>query len=215
MTRKYVQKIKKRQIVEEYLIAHEHASNAEVGAACGVSERTVSTARKDAVTKGLIKPAYRDHRSPETSLETHTPEQSDEILRQLHKIRGISGEPLTQAESLQMLANMAREAFASKNPGLAKDALLAHDKISARASEVDLGLPDPLTTDEKILRTADILDVVGPSIAAHALIRVLSPPGRLTFEEEYGRLKATHPLPVETPGAPIQTADSSPSSNQS
>ena len=195
--------IKRRQRIEEYLLTHAEATNATVAAYFGVSERTISRVRSDGIKKGLLQPSYYDH---QTEAPEVTTEGAEVIVKELEKMRGLHNEPLTQEEKLSMLAGSARKAAANNNLSLLRDAILAHDKIEARSTTEKLGPGPPLTEEDLIVRTADILDVVGPALTVAAIGRQL-PDFLPTFEEELSRLKATHPQ-VATEGS-IQPADSS------
>lgn len=206
-----IQKVPKRQLVEEYLITHPFAANAEVAAACGVSERLISTARKDAVAKGLLEPAYMDRQSkpldtePSSPGSGHLPEQVQEYLKGL---TGANGKPIETEEALSMLGTAIRQAYANKNFALFRDLVLADSRIRDKTADTNLTVPDPLTPEEFVKHTSDILDCIGPLLTAAALCHAFDVPNRLAFEEEYGRIKATR-SPAETPGAKIDTATSS------
>lgn len=209
MPRKPIQSVPKRQMVEEYLIVHPYASNAEVAAACGVGERTVTYARSDAVKKGLVPAAYFDRTSP---LDTSPPSSGSGqdlpqvIQDKLAALMGRGGAPLTPEESLSMLATMTREAYTAKNFSLVRDCILADARIREKTEDSNLTIADPITEEEFILHTSDILDVVGPEIAAAALCRAYDSALRTAFDSAYARVRATQALPAETPGAPVTLA---------
>ncbi len=198
--------IKRRQRIEEYLLTHENASNATVAAYFGISERTVSSVRATARTKGLLKPSYYDHSSE--PVEAFTTEGAEVIAKELQKLRGMHNEPLTDEEMLSILAGSVRKSAAEGNIAATRDSILAYKKIETGTHVEKLGPGPPLTDEDLITRTSDILDVVGPSIAVAAISRQL--PEFLTpFSEEFGRLQATQALLANAEGS-SQTADSSP-----
>jgi len=201
-----IQKVPKRQLVEEYLIVHRYATNAQVAAACGVSEGTVSNARRDAVKKGLLEPAYFDRSSPPLETESPTSTGSVDTVTMVQEAvaaaLGRGGKPLDPEESLSMLATMTREAYTKKNFSLVRDCILADAKIREKTEDTNLTIPDPLTDEEFIKHTSDILDCIGPRLAAESICHAFDFSTRLAFEEEFGRIKATR-APAETPGAKI------------
>lgn len=182
--------VKRRQRIEEYLLTHPESTNATVAAYFGLSERTISSVRSTAVKKGLLKPSYFDHTSE--PVEAIPTEGAEIIAKELQKLRGMHNEPLTDAESLSILSGMARKSAAEGNLSLARDAILAHKKIEAATQVAQLGPGPPLTEADLIMRTSDIIDVVGPHITAVCILRQL-PDFLPQFEEEFGRLKATQP----------------------
>jgi hypothetical protein len=194
-------KIDRRQRIEEYLLTHPNSTNPETAAYFGCSERTITRVRQAAIKKGFLTPSYFDRVSDEPP--PVTTEGAEVLRRELEKMRGVSGEPLTDTESLQMLANLARDAAANRQGGMLRDAILAHKKISSDTDQKHLGPPPPLTDEDKIQRTADILDVVGPILAALAHLRQPDPSFANAFAEELHRLQSTqHSVP---PQAPMQT----------
>lgn len=191
-------KIDRRQRIEEYLLTHPNVTNAEGAAYFGCSERTITRVRQAAIKKGFLTPSYYDHITEEPP--PVTTEGAETLRRELEKMRGVGGEPLTDAEALQMLANLARDAAANRQGSMLRDAILAHKKISSDTTQQHLGPPPPLTDEDKVQRTADILDVVGPLLAAAAHLRQPDPSFANAFAEEFHRLQSTqHSVPPQAP----------------
>lgn len=205
-----------RLLAEEYLLANPYASTEMICDATRVNPATVTRIRKDLVKRGLIRASIHDWSSPEgRSAKSLEPEGAkidtegvEKVLAKLEELRTPTGDPLTTEESLQLLSSLARAANTDGNSKLAIDATMAFHRLQDRTTAVQLGPPPPLTDEDKITRMTHLVDVVGPVILASATFRALSAEDLCAFEEELGRLKATHPLPID--GATVQAAPSSP-----
>lgn len=173
---------------EEYFIANPYAPNTDCMKAIGCSLRTATQGRKRGVKKGLIPPSYYDRT---TEIEPLTTEGAEKLQEELAKMRGEGGDPLTTEEKLNLLSKFARHASLEGDTKRATDAIMAHTNLEARTTKLSLGPPPPLTRDDKVRWMKLVVDVVGPSILAESIIGTLD---LTVFEEELGRLKATHPL---------------------
>lgn len=206
------------------LIDHPYYTVEEVAeeAKCGI--RTVSYQKSNLIREGIVDPAYFDHspkartldltrrRGLDTSIPLGTPEspEIENVVTEQEAGR------LTTEESLDMLADFARKARDSRNFPLAKDAIVAYNKIESGTIETQLGPPPPQTDPEKVSRTTHILDVVGPTVAAKAVCQAFTQEmDRRSFEEEFARQSVTHPPTKETQTLILTGESSNDETNQS
>ena len=204
----------------QYLLDHPHDSNQEVAEAIRVGLRTVSYARSHLIKEGIVPPTYFDrtikHRAiqvadrvkadPDSKLNQFIDPPINPLIEKVTSHHRVG--KLTTEESLDMLADFARHARDDGNFPLAKDAIVAYNRIEATSTETQLGPPPPQTDKDKVSRTTSILDVVGPTIAAHAAVGAfITNEDRDSFEEEFARQSVTHP-PTKEDRTLISTGDS-------
>lgn len=172
------------------LLKHHDMTSLAIAAMIGVGHNTVNRARAELVEEGLLE----KHKHNRPALRTNiivppaplTPEVEEVVSKQA------SGR-LTVDESLDMLTSFARRGDAEGNLTLSRDAIKEFHKLESQATETILGPPDPLTDEDKIERAWPILDVLGPTLAAHAAVQAFPlTEDRAAFEEEYARQSATH-----------------------
>lgn len=205
-------RVNKTSLAKEYLLGHKYASDREVASAVTCSLSTVRNARRQLREEGLIGRSPYDH-SSDTPL---TPELetmgSRELLDELDKRQGVSGEPLTTTEKLHMLSSFARKAGIEEDSKRAIDAIRAHTTVEELTKETkDLGPAEPLTYEEKVMHTIIIFDIAGPSLAAEAALKAFEGTDLTEFCNIIGRHKATapHSQSKNEPSASVQTAISS------
>ncbi len=197
----------------QYLLDHPLATTEEVSNAMLVGSRTVSYARSFLIRKGIVPPTYFDRSVEARSIpveERASTDQNSQLNQYLATLNtetspSISEEvgkvltsqqngKLTTAESLDMLAEFARIARKEGNFPLAKDAIVAYNKIEQGTTEAQLGPPPPQTDTQKVTRITHLLDVVGPTVAAHGICQAfVTIEDRRSFEEEFARQSVTHP----------------------
>ncbi len=191
----------------QYLLDHPHDSNQEVANAVKCGLRTVGYARKELIDQGIVNPSYfeRSLRTQALKLATRqqklppppsitNPDTDPDATQIVEQVVGKKTGNLTTEESLAMLTQFARVAQKEKNFALAKDAVIAHDRIAKGSTVSQLGPPPPQKDEDKATRTTNILDVVGPTIAALAIVKAFPiEEDRKLFEEEFARQSVTHP----------------------
>jgi hypothetical protein len=171
------------------LLKYPHMNAADIARLADCNIRSVYRARKILQAKGLLK-KHEKHRTSQilTDVPSHpvTPEVAKVSEDQ-------AAGRLTIDESLDMLSQFARDGKREGNLTLAKDAIKEFTRLESQAVEAVLGPPDPLTDADKIERSTQILDVIGPHLAALAVKSAFTESEDLSaFEEEFTRRSPTH-----------------------
>jgi len=209
------------------LLDHPDYTNQEVAddAKCGI--RTVNYARAQLIKEGIVPASYFDRTTKARTLKVTDRRRADPNSKLSLSVASndTSSEPvspevaevktaqqsgtLTIEESLERYTKFARDAEAEGNFSLSKDATKAYHELEARSSETILGPPPPQTDEEKVSRTTNILDVVGPTLTATAICQAfILVEDRKAFEEEFSRQSVTHP-PKDDTRASTLAGDSS------
>ena len=203
------------------LLDHPNFTDQEVAQTAKTSLRTVSYAKKKLVEEGIVPRSYFDRSNKARSLLMADKLKADPTTT-LAKAISESESPevvevktaqqagtLTIEESLERYTKFARQAEIEGNFSLSKDATKAYHELEARSSETILGPPPPQTDEDKVARTTNILDVVGPTLVATAICRAFHLiEDRKAFEEEFSRQSVTHP-PKDDTRASTLAGDSS------
>jgi DNA-binding transcriptional regulator YhcF (GntR family) len=186
---------------EKYIFRFPHAQAVDIAKMADVSVNTVTRARAKLAKQGLIKKGRHDGYPPLP--DPQTPEVEKVVTDR-------DTGTLTDERALFILNNLAEQGYRDKNLGLAKDAIKEYKRLEAQTTETTLGPPDPVTDRDKIERTTQILDVVGPVLTASAVIKAFClQEDRTQFEEEFTRQSVTHP-PRNEPRVELSGNPSSP-----
>jgi hypothetical protein len=209
------------------LLDHPDFTDQEIAdhAKCGL--RTVAYAKQKLIREGHVPVSYFDRTTKTRTLKmterlladptsklslsvASNDTSSEHVSPEVAEIKTAqqSG-TLTIEESLERYTKFARDAEAEGNFSLSKDATKAYHELEARSSETILGPPPPQTDEEKVSRTTNILDVVGPALTATAICQAfILIEDRAAFEEEFSRQSVTHP-PKDDTRASTLAGDSS------
>ena len=199
------------------LLDHPTYTNQEVADDAKCSIRTVNYARTKLVKEGIVPASYFDRSIATRTLNLTSPTRTapptappvTDSDTSLEPVAPTGDHDLTIDESLSMLAGFAKSAEREGNYPLAKDAVLAHRKLKDAFTSVELGPPPPQTDEDKVSRTTNILDVVGPTLTATAICQAfILVEDRKAFEEEFSRQSVTHP-PKDDTRASTLAGDSS------
>jgi len=202
------------QLAKEYLMKHPSASTDEIAKNLGISPRSVTSARKVLVSMGLMARSPFDHKSKKTgqivAVDGNPGEIMDKMVatapngpneaprlpltpaRELADIESAinrqSGEPLTTDEIRRRYSRIARWAATNSEWTLEISAITALAKLDQQLGARNALGPGPaLTRPEKVRRGGAIIDALGPSMAAEAVIAVFEKPLFDRFIDELGR----------------------------
>jgi DNA-binding transcriptional regulator YhcF (GntR family) len=191
----------KREKAELYVLKFPHATAVDIAKMADVSVNTVDRARAKLAKQGMIQKGR--HGAVPPKADPQTPEVEKVVTDR-------DTGTLTDERALYILNNLAEQGYRDKNLGLAKDAIKEYKRLEAQTTETTLGPPDPVTDRDKIERTTQILDVVGPVLTASAVIKAFClQEDRTQFEEEFTRQSVTHP-PRNEPRVELSGNPSSP-----